>query len=152
MNQNELIIFIQDNSEEDDFTGGVSEEIIKKAENQLGIKFPDSYKWFLAKYGSGGIFGVDILGCGKASKPAVISNTESFRDIGLPHELVIIENCDEFVYCLDTSNFIDNECLVVYWDRSEGYGEKIANNFYDFLSERLIDAKENWEWDEDEDL
>ncbi|WP_179863239.1 hypothetical protein [Bacillus pseudomycoides] len=34
MNQNELIIFIQDNSEEDDFTGGVSEEIIKKTENQ----------------------------------------------------------------------------------------------------------------------
>ncbi|PED05081.1 hypothetical protein COL30_20815 [Bacillus pseudomycoides] len=34
LNQNELIIFIQDNSEEDDFTGGVSEEIIKKTENQ----------------------------------------------------------------------------------------------------------------------
>jgi len=111
------------------------------------VKFSDSYIWFLKNYGSGGLFGVDILGCGKSATLSVITNTERFRKIGLPTQYVVVENCEEFVYCLDTENLIDAECVVVSWDRTDGYSDKRAENFHEFLTNRLLDAKENWDED-----
>lgn len=145
LNQKEMSEFIQFNSEINAFTGGVSDEIIKEVEKALKVKFSDSYIWFLENYGSGGLFGVDILGCGKSATPSVITNTERFRNIGLPTQYVVVENCEEFVYCLDTGNLIDAECVVVSWDRTGGYSGKRADNFYEFLTNRLLDAKENWD-------
>ena len=63
MNTKELIIdFINKHATPHDFTGGISEEKITKIENDLQTILPESYKWFLRNYGSGGVYGVDILG------------------------------------------------------------------------------------------
>ncbi len=64
MTYHEIEEFIKENAEDDDFTGGISEEKIKEIQNRLNVKLPESYKWFLNKYGSGGIYGVNILGDG----------------------------------------------------------------------------------------
>ncbi|MFM9329105.1 SMI1/KNR4 family protein [Paenibacillus mesotrionivorans] len=145
MKQSQLSTFIQEHVEDDDFTGGVSDTIIAQTEDKLKVVFPPSYTWFLKHYGSGGIFGVDILGCGKSAVPSVVSNTERLRNIGLPSNYIVIENCDEFFYCLYTGDRIEKECPVVVWDRNGGASEKRADDFYSFLLERLMDAKENWE-------
>lgn len=149
MTREQIINFIQQNSVHNYFTGGVFQSDIKEIESKLQVKLPESYKWFLLNYGSGGVFGVDILGYGKSSIPAVVSDTERFRKLGLPNEYVVIENYDEFVYCLDTtSKLSNNECPIICWDIIAGFNGERADNFYEFLLERLFEAKENW----DEDL
>ena len=147
LSKEDIAVFIQENGEDDDFTGGVSDETINEIEYKLEVKFPNSYKWFLRNYGSGGIYGVDILGCGKSSNPSVLSNTERFRNLGLPKQYIVIGNCDEFVYCLDTSDFNDMECSIISWDRISGYNGEREDNFYEFYLNRLIEAKENWDED-----
>lgn len=145
MNNLELKAFILENSDDTDFTGGIPDEHIKNIEEKLGVRFPESYKWFLRNFGSGGLFGVDILGCGKSSIPSVVSRTERLRTKGLPDEFIVIEDCDEFYYCLDTGHFSDNECPVISWDRVTGFSGMRGDNFRNFLVERLEEAKENWE-------
>ncbi|WCN36407.1 SMI1/KNR4 family protein [Aneurinibacillus uraniidurans] len=147
MERDELIAFIQEHSDDTDFTGGIPDEDTEKIESKLKVEFPQSYRWFLKNYGSGGLFGVDILGCGKSSIPSVVSNTERLRNLGLSPEYIVIENCEEFFYCLDTGDLLNGECPVISWDRVAGFSGKRADNFYDFLSSRLSEAKENWDED-----
>lgn len=127
------------------FTGGINEKVINDIENELRITLPNSYKWFLLNYGSGGIFGVDIIGVGKLDQHSVVIFTEEKRKLGLNKDFVIIEDCDEYIYCLDTSKLSNGECPVISWDQFEGYDSKEADNFYEFLFNRLVDAKEAWE-------
>ncbi|WP_040949838.1 SMI1/KNR4 family protein [Gorillibacterium massiliense] len=147
MNRDELYTFIEEHSDDSDFTGGVLDTDIAKIEGELKVVFPQSYRWFLENYGSGGLFGVDILGCGKSVIPSVVSNTNRLRILGLPSEYIVIEDCDEFFYCLDIGNLLDGECPIISWDKVSGFSGKRAKDFYDFLGERLSDAKENWDDD-----
>ena len=48
----EVKAVMQENEELFDFTGGVSEDRIASAEEYLGVLFPESYKYFLKKYGT----------------------------------------------------------------------------------------------------
>jgi hypothetical protein len=138
---------IQENKDSGFFTGGVDEQIISDIEEELGVTLPQSYKWFLLNYGSGGVFGVNILGVGKANRPISAIATKEKRKFGLNKELVIIEDCDEYYYCLDTGKLIDSECPVISWDQFEEIDSIEANNFYEFFYNRLIDSKEAWEED-----
>jgi hypothetical protein len=143
-----LINFINEHKESDDFTGGVDKRQIILIQNELGMELPESFKWFLTTYGSGGLFGVDILGVAKSNKAPVVVNTKRYRDLGLDKDLVVIEDAGEYVYCLYTSKMEKNECPVIAWNRQGGLDDySTAKNFYDFLSQRLLDAKEAWEED-----
>ena len=148
MDKVELINFINEHMESDDFTGGVDESQINFVQEELGVKLPESYKWFLTTYGSGGLFGVDILGVAKSNRVPVVINTNRYRNLGLEKDLVVIENAGEYVYCLNTSKMEKNECPVIAWNRQGGLDDyNTAQNFYEFLSQRLLDAKEAWEED-----
>ncbi|NWN98365.1 MAG: SMI1/KNR4 family protein [Bacillus sp. (in: Bacteria)] len=148
MNKEELIYFIQENMESDDFTGGVDEKQIEYVQNTLEVQLPESYKWFLTNYGSGGLFGVDILGVAKSNIASVVIETKNYRDLGMSNNLVVIEDIGEYAYCLDTSKMENNECPVIAWDRQGGLDDfNTAKNFYKFLSQRLLEAKEAWEED-----
>jgi len=148
MDKVELINFINEHMESDDFTGGVDDSQINFVQEELGVEFPESYKWFLTTYGSGGLFGVDILGVAKSNRVPVVINTNRYRDLGLETDLVVIENPGEYVYCLNTSKMEKNECPVIAWNRQGGLDDyNTVQNFYEFLSQRLLDAKEAWEED-----
>ena len=71
--------------------------------------------------------------------------TEDYRKFGLPNKFVVVENCDEWVYCIDTSNIEYGECRVVDWDRIDGIGIEEYESFLEFFYERLVTAMENWE-------
>ncbi|UTL74485.1 SMI1/KNR4 family protein [Bacillus halotolerans] len=151
MNYHEIEEFIKENAEDDDFTGGISEEKIREIQNRLNVKLPESYKWFLNKYGSGGIYGVNILGHGKVSA-RVVTVTEEYRiHYDLSDGIVVIEYVDEFSYCLDTNKMENGECPVIVWANEAGHGDTVADNFLQFLMKDLEEAKENWEEDEDWD-
>ncbi|WZX99154.1 SMI1/KNR4 family protein [Bacillus sp. FSL W7-1360] len=144
----ELERFIDVNQDMDDFTGGTDISEINSIEKELGCELPYSYKEFLKKYGSGGIFGVDILGCTKAEIPSVIVQTKRYRELGMPSHLVVVEDAGEYVYSLNTKSFHGEECPVIVWDRSLGLdNESEAQSFDEFLLRRLTEAKENWDED-----
>ncbi|MCR8868361.1 SMI1/KNR4 family protein [Peribacillus frigoritolerans] len=150
MNYSKLQEFIREYGKVDDFTGGVSEDKVKETEQKLQVSLPESYKWFLRNYGYGGFFGVDIIGYGFTG-PAVVDATKGHQKYyGLIDGLVVIEDIDEFAYCLDTNKMIDGECPVITWDNQEGYGVKLADNFLDYFIERLEEAKDNWDEDEED--
>lgn len=148
MNKEELKKFINKLKEPDDFTGGVDKVQIDAIQNELGVELPESYKWFLTTYGSGGLFGVNILGVAKSNRATVSVNTKKYRDLGMEKDLVVIEDAGEYVYCLYTSRMENNECPVIAWNRPDGMDDfNTAKNFHEFFSQRLTDAKEAWEED-----
>ncbi len=148
MDKVELINFINEHMESDDFTGGVDDSQINFVQEELGVEFPESYKWFLTMYGSGGLFRVDILGVAKSNIATVVIDTMRYWDLGFEKDLVVIENAGEYVYCLYTSKMEKSECPVIAWNRHGGLDDyNTAQNFYEFLSQRLLDAKEAWEED-----
>ena len=148
MDKEEIIHFINEHKGSDDFTGGVDESQINSIQNELGVELPESYKWFLTTYGSGGLFGVDILGVAKSNRAPVVVNTKRYRDLGMGKDLVVIEDAGEYAYCLHIGEMENNECPVIAWNRPGGLDDyNTAKDFYEFLSQRLLDAKEAWEED-----
>ena len=83
--------------------------------------------------------------------PAVVDATKDHQKYyDLIDGLVVIEDIDEFAYCLDTNKMKNGECPVIMWDNHEGYGRTLADNFLDYFIERLELAKEDWDEDEED--
>ncbi|MGG3798565.1 SMI1/KNR4 family protein [Metabacillus fastidiosus] len=143
MDKQDIKKLIMSHEEEFFFTGGIKEELVQEIEKELNVKLSESYKWFLSHYGYGGINGVLIQGVGLDKSLEVVDITRSLREYGLPRNLVVIENVDEYVYCLDTAQMNNNECPIVDWDQSTGIGKKQYNNLYSYLYDRFNDAVEN---------
>ena len=76
--------------------------------------------------------------------PSVTAETLRFRELGLPEQYVVIQNCDEWIYCLDTGNMENEECPVISWDRNEGFDSIEGKDFNSFILEQFNDAKEDW--------
>ncbi|MFS0598596.1 SMI1/KNR4 family protein [Peribacillus frigoritolerans] len=150
MNYSGLQEFIKKYGKDDDFTGRVSEDKVKETEKKLQVPLPESYKWFLKNYGSGGSFGIDIIGYDFVGPSVVTATKEHQKYYGLIDGIVVIEDIDEFAYCLDTNKMINGECPVIMWDNQEDYGRKLADNFEDYFIDRLELAKEEWGEDEED--
>ena len=133
------------------FYGQVEEKYINKAEEQLEVKFSESYKQFLRQYGCGGILGITISGVQSNDNSSVVSNTERYRKLGLDINSVVIQDCGEFVMCLDTAEMVDNECPIVSWDRASKRRHKRYEGFNNYLIDILNEAIDNWDEDIDED-
>ncbi|MBC2582565.1 SMI1/KNR4 family protein [Clostridium sp. DJ247] len=145
--KNEISKIISDTKEDCYFTGRVGVEKISQIEDALKVTLPESYKWFLSNYGHILIMGIEVFGVSKGDILSCVEATERYRKIGLPEHFVVIENCDEWIYCLDTSRMENGECPVVDWDRIDGAGPKKHGNFCDFFYKQLEEAVEDWEDD-----
>ncbi|AFJ62194.1 MULTISPECIES: SMI1/KNR4 family protein [Bacillus] len=143
--------FINENKQNAIFTEGASHENITRIEEILQCELPISYKWFLEKYGAGGLFGVLVLGY-NFDHASVADKTKEYKQhYGLADGLVVIEDVDFFAYCLDTNKMKDGECPVVEWDRIIGYQDIAAESFIEFFYNKIQEAKDDWEEDEDWD-
>ncbi|MBQ7501500.1 SMI1/KNR4 family protein [bacterium] len=120
-----------------DFTHAeVSDAVIAAAEQTLNVKLPQQYIAFLKEFGHGGIGGIDTLGVGLTGRMIFLETTLEYRRYGLPQSFVVIENCDEWLYCIDCSSY-----KVVSWE--DGYAEDEYGSFDDYLAERINEAAEN---------
>ena len=96
---------------------------IKKAESDLGIIFPPSYKVFVSKHGYGGVNSLDIDGVAdfnfqNSGYGGVVWNVlDRRKNFSLPHPIIPIYNLGNGdTYCLDTSQMNEEgECPVVVW-------------------------------------
>lgn len=132
--------FIQDNCEEIIITGGVDDLMVQNVEKCLKVSLNQEYKLFLKTYGMILGFGERFLGCGKNETMPVVEETESFRQYGLPNNMIVISNLDEYIYCLDllTGN-------VISWDMGSKKAVYEDSSFGAFLYNTLVEAKEDWE-------
>ena len=135
----ELYAFVKKYESIGDFTyADVTDEMLNGVERGLNIKIPEEYKRFLKEFGHGGIGGLEILGVGKNGSLIFEKETLKYRAYGLPAELIVIENCDEWIYCVNSING-----KVVMWSiRDSGYSEAF-DSFKTYLYDRINDMLEN---------
>lgn len=82
----------------------VNDDILNEAEKVLKCKLPAEYISLLKTFGQGGIGGLEVLGVGKDGSLVFVNHTLKYRSYGLPDELIMIENCDEWLYCINAIN------------------------------------------------
>ena len=138
---NKIVDMIKKYEEEIDFFGKINEDDIKLVEHSLSIIFPESYKWFIRNYGSGGICGVEILGIENKKDSSVIYATERYRTLGLESGCVVIEDLGEFIMCIDTND----RDKIIRWDRVNKIKEYRYNDFYEYLIDTFKEAIDNWD-------
>ncbi len=128
---------VEKHEEKGDFTYTViTPKQIEEAQVLLCASLPDEYLEFLHTYGHGGIGGVEIIGVGKNGNLLFVNETMKYRKLGLPDNLIVIENCDEWLYCLDCDN-----SRVVSWSNQSV--EEAYPDFDTYLLDRFTDAAEN---------
>lgn len=141
--KNEIVELIKNNEEvfQDAFLMRFpTNEELADAEKMLGFTIPEEYSWFLKTYGHGGFF-FEFLGYGLNGKAIFVDKTLQEREFGLPEELLVIEDCDENVYCIDT-----NSKEIVSWSKHDGDGLiKVADNFYEHFLDNINNAIENFD-------
>lgn len=135
----EIQKIIEQYRDESVFSGKILDEnIIESAIKELNVNIPSDYRWFISNYGQGGIGGVDILGISKSNRAVFKDVTLEYRKYGLPNNLVVIENCDEWLYCIDT-----NTEKIVSWNRIDGVLGERYTTFLEFVIDRFNDEIEN---------
>ncbi|MDO5155917.1 MAG: SMI1/KNR4 family protein [Eubacteriales bacterium] len=143
MDEREQIIeLIQTNEEvfEDAFLEKkATDEEITQAEEVLGFEIPESYVWFLKEIGHGGCM-FEFMGYGLTGKAIFADETLSQRENGLPDNLMIIQNCDEYFDCINVE-----DGSIVTWSQydKDGVIDK-AEDFYSYFLECIEDAIENY--------
>ena len=133
----ELLDVLQKYEEEGDFTHvAVTRKEIKDMENFLNVTIPEQYVEFLMKCGQGGIGGTEILGFGINGNAVFADETIQYRMYGLPDNFIVIENCDEWIYCLDCA-----DGKIACW--SNEIITYVYESFEEYFLERLNDEIEN---------
>ena len=129
-------------SENSDFEGNKTEELVKKAENFLGLKFPNEYRRFLLEFGCGDVDGVEIFGLindkfeTNSIPDAIAITAKERKSVALEKNLIIIGDSDEYYYALDLSKtsapvieLIPSkracDCRIV----NNSFGEFLCNEF-----------------------
>ncbi|RRF89142.1 MAG: SMI1/KNR4 family protein [Coriobacteriaceae bacterium] len=128
---------IAQHEQKGDFTHvAPTKEMLASAQRLLGLTIPQQFVDFLHEYSYGGIGGITILGVGLDGSMAFLEETLSYRKYGLPHNLLVVENCDEWLWCLDCDSG-----EVVSWSQADG--DDILPgypSFDDFLLDDLQEA------------
>jgi len=65
-----------------------------------------------------------------------VDETKKYRKLGLPKEFIVIENCDEWLYCIDSRNG-----EVVSWN--QGGISREYPDFDTYVLDRFEEAAEN---------
>ena len=115
----------------------VTDDMISEAEDKLGVKLPDQYIEYIKMFGHGGIAGLEILGVGLTGRMIFVDSTLEYRADELPENLVVIENVDEWLMCLDCNNG-----KVISWDFT-GYIKDEYDSFDEYLIDQMNNAIEN---------
>ena len=80
------------------------------------------------------------MGYFKNGKPKFVEITLKQKKNGLPKKYIIIEDCDEFYYCIDSVSG-----KISSWSQydKDGIRERF-DNFYEFFKDNLQNAMDNF--------
>ncbi|AUQ25663.1 SMI1/KNR4 family protein [Dickeya zeae] len=118
-NVRKAIAIINHHQDEADFEGVKEEGLVALAEKALGIKFPESYRFFLKNLGCGDIAGLEFYGIIKADfvnsgiPDVVWITTKERQESDLPEYYVVINATgDGDYFVLDCSDNGKNKVLL----------------------------------------
>jgi hypothetical protein len=145
----EAINLIGENASIAHFSGPKPEELVKGAEELLGLKFPPTYRAFLLHLGAGSIAGAEFYGIAKGGlmtpkvPNAIWLTMDERRSTQLPTSFVVVSDTgDGGYYVIDVSQKTpDGDSPVIEWwpalPNAEGNGKKVASDFGSFLFEQV---------------
>ncbi|MDO4634047.1 MAG: SMI1/KNR4 family protein [Eubacteriales bacterium] len=114
-----------------------TDAVLTEAQKRLGIMLPEQFIDYVKMFGSGGIGGISILGIGLDGSIMFEEETRDYRQYGLPENLVVIENIDEWLNCIDCTTG-----KIVSWDQS-GFVKEESDCFDDYLMQQMHDVIDN---------
>jgi antitoxin YobK len=134
---------IDANKDKGTFAGPRPEDLVKKAESALGIRFPDAYRQFLLDYGAGNFGSAEFYGVidddwEESSVPDGVWYTLNERvESGMPNELVVVGDTGTGdLYVLDLSDG-DGPVCIVDPGTAMTARERVAPDFGTFLLDRV---------------
>jgi hypothetical protein len=136
----ELAELIRNNPGEANYTGGLSDDDVARAEAELSAAFPPSYREFLRELGSCEADGVELLGVyrtparGDQLLGTVSETLDARADDRFPRGLLVIEydGMGGIISLDSTQPDEDGEYPVVAWDpgaAARGGPERLAADF-----------------------
>ena len=110
-----------------------TEKQISDAENQLGLKFANEYKEYLAKFGAIMADGIELSGIAKSEHRNVVSLTQQEWGLNqtVPHNMYVVENLG-----IDGIIIWQDEKGVIYQSTTDTEPAKIANSLAEYISAR----------------
>jgi hypothetical protein len=55
--------------------------MLRAAEKELKLRIPEDYRWFLKKYGNGGLGGVTVFGMNRLREMEFVEATKGYRNM-----------------------------------------------------------------------
>lgn len=130
---------VERNMDDSFFFGPVTDDEITRAENLLSVRFPDSYRYFLKKYGVGNYADVELYGIihnsvpGDSAPCAVWFTLEERKNPEFPPDFVVLYASGYGpLYCLATSETVEGDCPVREWNY-----KKVARDESSLISEEF---------------
>lgn len=137
-------MIIDTNKDKGTFVGPRPEDLVKKAESALGIRFPKTYRQFLLDYGAGNFglaefYGVIDDDWEDSSVPDGVWYTLNERtESNMPPELIVVGDTGTGeLYVLDLSEG-DGPVCVVDPGTAMTTRERVAPDFGAFLLDRVL--------------
>lgn len=122
--------------------GKTTNGVVDELESALACKLPKSFREFLLECGGGGVVEEEISGVRADDvrsdhRGLVYGDTlRCQEEYGLPANLVVIYlGSDNVVWCLDVSEFRNDECPVVSFDVFGKGTRPLASTFANFFEE-----------------
>ena len=138
----ELIERLEASGQELFWFGKSTTSVVDALESSLACRLPESFREFLLECGGGGIIEEEISGVRGVDvqsddRGLVYGDTLHCREeYGLPSNLVVIYlGSDDVVWCLDVSEFQNDECPVVSFDVFGKRTRPLASTFANFFEE-----------------
>ncbi|MGX1476831.1 UNVERIFIED_CONTAM: hypothetical protein RKD50_005639 [Streptomyces canus] len=139
----QVIVLVRANEDRTSPGRGCSPETIARAERELGLTFPPSYRLLIEEFGTWEAPPTDFLGiyqterAGDVLLGSVTETLDARAEVGLPPELMVVLLDDVWLYAvLDTSQPDDDgEYPVFAWNPGVldgGLMEKIADSYGEF--------------------
>lgn len=136
---NEQLVEMVKSHEEDSFftRAGFTKEMLTTAQEELGVTLPTQYVDYLVRFGHGGVAGATIEGVGCDGSLIFVEDTIECRRQGMPSNLVVIMNVDEWVYCIDCDTG-----HIVSWSPLDGVRDE-CECFDRFIIDQFTEAVDN---------
>lgn len=132
--------------------GPADDAEIQRAEQELHLSFPNSYKWFLREFGAADspfdIFGLEpCVPNPDCSFWNIVSITNGERAIQPPLPLYLIPICPDGTgnhWCLNSKLMANGECPVVFWNHDSGEHQELKqthSTFLDWLEDHIVSVE-----------
>jgi len=110
-----------------------TEKQISDAENQLGLKFANEYKEYLAKFGAIMADGIELSGIAKSEHRNVVFLTQQEWGLNptVPHNMYVVENLG-----IDGMIIWQSEKGEIYQSTPNTEPAKISNSLAEYISAR----------------